>query len=1195
MGAPRFVHLTVKTSLSLLEGMVPTKKLAKALTSANGGAGFAAVGITELYNLFSVVEANKYIASAGVQPILGVELPVLHATPDPMWGERIPTGMLTLLVKNEAGWKNLARLVSESQLRKLTPGGEPGVSLTRVCELNDGLIALSGAYGRGWAALGAQHQQMEAFLTPLCRAFGDRFYVQLERHYAGLKEGSVPNLPSLQAGETTMEGALRTFAATQDVPLVATNDCRFIKPQDVDAFEVLIGIGDSTTMDDPNRRRFTPNHGLRSEDDMLAAFSDLPSATANTVEIAKRCAFTLPQVSVKQMYMPKWEFGLEELGEAGKDVPVPEILRAQSTKGLEQRLVDYVYPRCADEAAKVAAKERYIKQLEYELSTIIGMGFDGYFLITSDFIKWAKANGIPVGPGRGSGAGSLVAWALEITDLDPMRWELYFERFLNPERVSLPDFDVDFCQDRREDVVAYVRRRYGAERVAHIITFGSLKARACLRDVGRVLALPYNFVGQVASLIPEGANPPPIADVLRDDERLKERYENEEDVKRLVDVALQLEGCYRHASTHAAGVIIADRRIDEVCGLYVDPRSPMPVTQFSMGDAEYAGLVKFDFLGLKTLSVIRAAEDMVHTRHNPAFEIAKVDLSDHPTFDMLKTGATLGVFQIEGGGITELTKKMQADDMESLSAILALYRPGPLGTGMVDDYVNCKLGKAEPKYPHPILVPALEVTYGVPVYQEQIMQMARDMAGYTLGGADMLRRAMGKKKPEEMAKERAKFTKGALELHQIAEDESNRVFDLMAGFAEYGFNKAHTIAYALIAFQTAFLKAHFPPEFMAATMTYERGNHEKLLRDKLELDKLGSGLLPPDVNASGVMFTVEGDPQSVSPKPKVRHALAALKGAGEEAMRVLVAERTAKGRFTSVWDMLARLGPQVMNKRQLEVLAKGGALDSLNTTEHPLWRAWLVTNLDTLVAYAQDAAEAKASGQGSLFGGPSESSSAPDPAPYLASCKPAESWDYMTTLQYEAESVGFYLSSHPMQAFTAELARIGNLRDMITIEDFALNGGGACRVAGLVHGVREVKTKSGNRMGIVTLSDPTGQCEVVFFPEIYASSQGLLESTEPVVINVKVAQDGERLRVSADSARTLGAMLGERPELVITLPSAQLIPQVKGVLDAAQKGPTTVKLVVPSPQGRAIVRLPQRLGISPLMLANLKGLGVVVG
>lgn len=1158
MGAPRFVHLTCKTSYSLLEGMVPVKKLAKAADKA----GLPALGVTDIGNLFGIVEVSKHIAGAGIQPVLGCELPVVGLPDASMAGsaeDRRPVGYLTLLVRNQQGWKNLAKLMSEGQQRKLAPAGEAGVALERVCELNAGLICLSGPYGRGFASLGRKEGRLAPYLDPLRLAFGDRFYIQLERH--GM------------AGEADMERALREFATEKDVPLVATNDCRFVKAGDLEAFEVLVGIGDSTTMDDPKRRRFTPNHCIRSEEAMLEAFRDIPEACANTVEIARRCAFLLPAVSVKEMFMPVWEFSGE--------TPVGDVIREQSTAGLEQRLRDYVYPRCDGDEAKAAAKDKYYAQLEYELNMIHQMGFDGYFLITSDFIRWAKAHGIPVGPGRGSGAGSLVAWALEITDLDPLRWELYFERFLNPERVSLPDFDVDFCQDRRDEVIAYVRERFGAARVAHIITFGSLKAKACLRDVGRVLGLPYGFVGQVAAFIPEGASPPPIQEVLDSDERLKTRYDEEEDVRRLVDVALQLEGCYRHASTHAAGVIIAAKPIDEVCGLYVDPRSHMPVTQFSMSDAEYAGLVKFDFLGLKTLSVVRAAEAMVRKNHNPDFDIARVDLGDQPTFDMLKTGATLGVFQIEGGGITELTKKMQADDMEALSAILALYRPGPLGTGMVDDYVNCKLGKAEPKYPHAVLKPSLEVTYGVPVYQEQIMQMARDMAGYTLGGADMLRRAMGKKKPEEMAKERAKFIKGAKELHNVEEEESSRIFDLMAGFAEYGFNKAHTIAYALISFQTAYLKAHYPHEFMAATMTYDRGNHDKLLRYKLELSRMGSELLVPDINSSGVFFTVERTSEGAG---TVRHALAALKGAGEEAMRLVVAEREKSGPFKDIWDLMARLEPSVLNKRQMEVLAKSGALDCLN-----IKRDWLMANMDTLIAYSQACLEARTSGQASLFGGGGGDSSI-DPAPYAASCQVAEHWDYLTRLQYEAEAVGFYLSSHPLEAFAAELAKLPSLKGFNDIADFATAGGGACRVAGIVHGIREVKTKSGNRMGIATMSDQTGQGEVVFFPEIYAACHAILESQQPLVISVKVSMDGERLRISADNARTLEDVLGERPELVITIKDPGVVRLVKGLLDNAGNGHTTVRLVVASPQGDAVVRLPRKFGVSPLMLANLRGM-----
>ncbi|RYG59826.1 MAG: DNA polymerase III subunit alpha [Alphaproteobacteria bacterium] len=1178
MGAPRFIHLTVKSSYSLLEGMVPLKKLGKAAEKA----GHAAFGLTDLGNMFGAVEATKYVKPTGVQTILGCEIPVIVEERVSAVQVKEHIAYIPLLVMNKTGWVNLCRLMSQSQYRKLEQGkdGEAGIALNKVLEFNEGLIALSGAFWRGllpnchgvktgMVADGLPEARDVAL--KLKEAYGDRFYVQLERHgWAGAKG----------AEERQMETHLRKLATEMQLPLVATNDCRFVKAGDLNAFEVLIGIGDSTTMDDPNRRRFTPNHHLRSQDDMLAAFKDLPDACTNTVQIAMRCSFILEQVDVKQMFMPVWEFS--------GDKPVNDVIRDDAHAGLMQRLEDYVYPFCDGEDAKAAARARYEKQLDYELGIIISMGFDGYFLITSDFIKWAKENGIPVGPGRGSGAGSLVAWSLQITDLDPIRWELYFERFLNPERVSLPDFDVDFCQDRRDEVIAYVRRRYGEHRVANIITFGTLKAKACLRDVGRVLGLPYGFVGQVASLIPEGANPPPIQEVLDTDERLKARYEEEEDVKRLIDTALQLEGCFRHASTHAAGVIIADRNVEEVCGVYIDPRAPMPVTQFSMSDAEFAGLVKFDFLGLKTLSTVRMAEHDVRARYVPDFDIMKADLADTKTYDMLKRGLTLGVFQIEGGGITELTKKMQADDMEALSAILALYRPGPLGTGMVDDYVNRKLGRAEAEYPHEILKPALEVTYGVPVYQEQIMQMARDMAGYTLGGADMLRRAMGKKKPEEMAKERAKFVNGAAELHQIPAEQANFIFDLMDKFSGYGFNKAHTIAYALISFQTAFLKANYPHEFMAATMTYDRGNHDKLLRYKLEMQKLGFELMPPDVNHSEVMFAVEPADGEGAAAFNVRHALAALKGAGEEAMRTLVAERKKSGKFKSIWDLLARLEPSVINKRQLEVLIKSGSLDSLDKR-----RDWLYTNMETLLAYGGACQEAKVSGQGSLFGGGGGDTSV-DAAAFMSGCKPADGWDYLTRLQYEAEAVGFYVSAHPMDAFREELEKVSSLKDCVDIEGFALEGGGACRVAGLVHGIREVKTKKGDRMGIVTLSDPTGQCEVAFFPESYAACQALLESVEPLVIAVKVQQDGERLRVSADNVKTLAEVLGNRSELVINIADAHVMAQVKGVLDKAKQGHTVVKMIVPSSKGPAMVKLPQRFSINPMMLAHLKGMGVIV-
>lgn len=1168
-----FIPLTCKSSFSLLGGTMPIKKLAKLAAKR----GYPALGMTELGTQFSSAEASKYFPGEGVQPILGAELPVLGLPQQGVLG-RETIGMMTLLVQNETGWRNLATLVSESQQRKVAPNtdGNAAVSLETVLAHHEGLIALTGHYGRGWASLGQQQGRLEDYLEPLKNTFGNRFYVQLERH-------NWPSQSAEAAHQNAMEQTLRAYAATHILPVVATNDSRFGEPKDLEAFEVLVAIGDSCTMADPARRRYTPQHALPTEAEMMTRFADLPDALANTVAIAKRCAFLLPQVSVKQMFMPKWEFGYEgdETTPPDPTMPVAEVIRKLSEQGLQKRLDTVVYPRCADDTARAEAKTKYFAQLDYELGIINRMGFDGYFLITSDFIRWAKAEGIPVGPGRGSGAGSVVAWALSITDLDPIRWELYFERFLNPERVSLPDFDVDFCQDRREEVIAYVRRRYGADKVGHIITFGTLKARACLRDVGRVLGLGYNFVGQIASLIPEGANPPPIATVLEEDERLKTRYDAEDDVKRLIDVAMQLEGCTRHASTHAAGVIIADRPIAQVCGLYVDPRSPMPVTQFAMGDAEYAGLVKFDFLGLKTLSVIRAAETMIKQRHNPNFDIASVPLDDKPTYALLQKGNTLGVFQIEGAGMTDLCKKMGADGLESLSALIALYRPGPME--LIPQYLMVRNGKAEPDYPHPLLEDTLKISYGIAIYQEQVMQMARVLAGYSLGAADMLRRAMGKKKPEEMAKEKAKFIVGAWENHQIDEDNATRIFGLMETFAGYGFNKAHSMAYALISYHTAYLKAHYPAEFVAATMTYDRGNQEKLAKYRSDVAPLKIELLPPAINHSGVFFGVESHEKTPETgRGHIRHALSALKGAGEDAMRLLVAEREKNGPYKSVWDALARLGPQTLNRRQLEVLIKAGVFDELERN-----RAWLMTNIDTLIAYAQAADEAATSGQTSLFGG----SGVPDAAAYISGCKPTPQWQALEQLQFEAEAVGFYMSSHPLEAFESELSKIQGLKPLNELEAFAQMGGGVCKIAALVHAVREIKTKSGNRMAALTVSDTSATGEVVLFPESYNTYGAMVaQLNRPLLFTLKISIDGERIRQVVESIKPLENLLAERTELIIEVQDMAAMQPLQVLLSSANKGNTAITLKIPAAQGQATLKLPLRVGLSTPLLANLRGL-----
>ena len=1148
----------------------------KKLASVLAARGDVACGVAELGNIFSAAAVAKGFSGAGVQPIHAAELMLVGEVPKSD-GQPDMLGTLVLVVQDGEGWKNLSRLVSEANFSK-GRGGAEAVTLAQLRAHAAGLLCFSGGVVRGCGygsyASGSPLQVLEE----LSGIFEDRLYIQLERYDWPTDE--------MRMRQKEGEARLLAWAKAHAVPPVATHDVRFFAPEDREACEALLCIHDGTVLDDPKRRRLANDMHLKTADEMAAAFADLPAALENTVEIAKRTAFYLAGVDVKAMYMPEYtrpDSGMTGPPDNGEEASPPldvnAELREQSAAGLVEKLRDFVYPLCDGEEAKAVAKAKYEAQLEFELDVIISMGFPGYFLITSDFIKWAKAQDIPVGPGRGSGAGSLVAWCLQITDLDPIRWGLYFERFLNPDRVSLPDFDIDFCQDRREEVIAYVRRRFGEDRVSQIITFGTLKARACLRDVGRVLGMGYSEVGKIAAFVPEGPTPPPIADVLKDDERLRELYESDDNVKRLVDTAMKLEGCTRHASTHAAGVIITDRPIAEVCGLYVDVRSPMPATQLSMNDAEYAGLVKFDFLGLKTLSVVKMGCDLVAKGGRDGIDILKISLEDQATFDEVKKGHTLGIFQIESAGMTELTKRMKADDLEALSALVALYRPGPLGTGMVDDYIACRLGQKEAVYPHPVLQEALEPTFGVPVYQEQIMRMARDLAGYTLGGADMLRRAMGKKKPEEMAKERVKFVRGAAEKNDVSEEQANAIFDLMETFAGYGFNKAHSLAYALISYQTAWLKAHHPMEFMSATMTYDRGNMDKLFRYKVELERMGATLHGADVNASEVFFSVEPGAE-----PGVRHALAALKGAGEEAMRRIVAERKASGAFKTLWDFCARMGSGVLNKKQMEVLAKGGALDTLAKATK-LTRAEVVQNVDVFCAYAAACTEQKESGQTSFFG---TDSGDVDPAPYVHTLKRGDPVDAMDVLAWEQEVVGFYLSDHPLSGFVDELRQLANFKPLNTIEDFAAKGGGAARVAGVVLSVREVKTKSGGRMGIINLTDPSGQGEVVIFPDAYGALYELLHSGEPLFFNVRVQQDGERLRVSSEEARPLKDVIAAKDDVEILVPEAALLPRVQSLLAGAGAGRTRVQLRLKTPLGEALVKLPGGVSYSPTLVAGLR-------
>ena len=818
--APAFIHLRTHSAYSLSEGALPVKQLAGMAKDM----GMPALAITDTGNLFGALEFAEALAEKGVQPIIGCTLRVEFGDQpvDPRGGgpqRRLPS--LALLAKDAVGYANLMKLSSRAYLDS-PDHTEPHVPFAMLAELSAGLICLSGgpAGPINEAIVAGQSSLARGRLEKLHAAFGDRLYVELQRH--GLEP------------ETRAEPVLIDLAYDMGLPLVATNEAYFAAQEDFAAHDALICIAESEVVAAEDRRRLTPEHYFKSQREMVTLFADLPEALENSVEIARRTAYWPKSVAP---ILPVFAEGSDE----------GEVLRAQARADLGVRIrVNGLVPGYTE--------EDYYQRLEFELDVIIGMKFPGYFLIVADFIKYAKANGIPVGPGRGSGAGSLVAYALTITDLDPLRFNLLFERFLNPERVSMPDFDIDFCQDRRDEVIAYVQRKYGVSRVAQIITFGKLQARAVIRDVGRVLQMPYGQVDRLSKMIPNNpANPVTLKQAIEGEPKLQEERDRDAVVRNMLETGMKLEGLYRHASTHAAGVVIGDRPLEELVPLYRDPRSTIPATQFSMKWVEKAGLVKFDFLGLKTLTVIQKAELMIR-RGKPDFDITRIPFDDPLTYQMLAAGDTVGVFQLESSGMRDVLRKMKADCIEDIIAIVALYRPGPMDN--IPKFIACKKGEEKPDYLHPLLEPVLKETYGVTVYQEQVMQIAQILSGYSLGEADLLRRAMGKKIQSEMDAQKERFVQGAV-AKGVEAERAATIFELVDKFAGYGFNKSHAAAYAVVAYQTAYLKANFPTEFLAASMTLDLGNTDKLQMFRREAQRMGVKIAAPSVNASGVEFDVD--------------------------------------------------------------------------------------------------------------------------------------------------------------------------------------------------------------------------------------------------------------------------------------------------------------------------------------------------
>ena len=1125
-----FVHLRVHSAYSLSEGAIKADKIPALALEAN----MPAVAITDTANLFGALEFSQACAAKGIQPIIGCQIALARID-----NPRLPPDPIVLLAQDAAGLDNLQRL-SSSGFLETDPGLKPQLSLDAIARHAAGLFLLTGGATGPLARLLAEGQRPEAerLIARFAEAFPDRVAMELHRH--GLDR------------ERALEPGLIALADAAGLPLVATNDCYFATPDMHEAHDALLAIAEGRLLSERDRRRVTPEHWFKPAPDMRVLFADLPEACDNTLAIARRCAVMMETRKPLLPVSPKVHAGSTE----------EETVRAMAIEGLDRRM-DAM-------AADAGTRARYRERLDYELSVIISMGFAGYFLIVADFIQWAKAQAIPVGPGRGSGAGSVAAWALTITDLDPIRFDLLFERFLNPERVSMPDFDIDFCQEGRDAVIDYVRREYGGDRVAQIITFGKLQARAAVRDVGRVLGLPFGQVNKVAELIPNiPAAPVTLQQAIDREPRLQAMRNEDEGIARLLEIALQIEGLYRHASTHAAGVVIGDRPLIELVPLYRDPRSDYLVTQYSMKYVEQAGLVKFDFLGLTTLTILKRAESLLRGL-GIAVDVTNLPLDDQKTYEMLAKGDAGGVFQMEGQGVRDMLRQMRPDRFEDLVAAVALYRPGPMAS--IPEYCRRKhTGMSEA--PHPSIHAILAETYGIIVYQEQVMQIAQTMAGYSLGGADLLRRAMGKKIPAEMEAQRDIFTKGAI-ARGIDPEKAKEVFDLMAKFAGYGFNKCHAAPYGLLAYQTAWLKANHPEVFIAACMSLALGNTDRLAALREEATRSGIQILPPDINRSGADFTVErtGDGSLA-----IRYALAAVKKVGFAAMQALT-EARGDTPFADLADFAARVDPRQLNRMQLENLVRAGAFDALEPN-----RARHFAAAEAILRRAQAAAEEKDSGQIALFG------ASPGTSREALHLPEMPDWPPMERLGFEAEAIGFHLTAHPLDVYAKALRRLGTTA-CAQVEASAHSGITRVRLAGMVAAQKERVTRTGNRMAWVRITDASGSCEVTLFAEVLSRARDLLANGSNLLVTAELRQDGEALRVTAQDVVALDqAAASAGAAMRIWLRETASVPHIRDLLGREGRGKGRVILVPRLGTTQSVeIALPGGFNVTPRLAQALK-------
>ncbi len=1133
-----FIHLRVHSAYSLSFGALQIDKIIDLAKNDNQ----PAICITDNNNMFGALEFSEKASSNGIQPIIGCQLDII---------DEYSSGEVVLIAKDERGYLNLINLVSNAHLNSNELKG-PVVKINELKQRNHGLIVLSGGPENGFISqeLNSSNKNIiKSRLDFFKINFDGNFYIELQRHNKNYQKISEKHLIEL--------------AYKHELPLVATNDVCFLEPEMQNAHEVLMCIEAGLTISNPDRKVITPNHYFKNMNEMIDLFNDIPEAISNTINISRRCHFR-PKTS-KPM-LPAYETI------SGKNEK--EELKNLSEKGLKLRLNQ-------NAISNSDTQEIYKQRLDKELKIICDMGFAGYYLIVSDVVNWAKDSNIPVGPGRGSGAGSIVAWCLKITDLDPIRWGLLFERFLNPERISMPDFDIDFCKSRRDEIIEYVQKRYGFDKVAQIITFGELKSRAVIRDTGRVLEMPYNQVDRIAKLIPNNpARPLTISQAINEVDELQMVIDNDEQVKSLIEVSQKIEGLFRHASTHAAGIVIGHRKISDIVPLYRDPKSEMPATQFNMKWVEKAGLVKFDFLGLQTLTMIKKTIDLLKLKDiNVNFN--EIPLTDRKTFDILSEGKSLGIFQLESGGMKEVLKGLKPDRFEDIIAIVALYRPGPMEN--IPTYISRKHGVQEVEYMHPDLEGILKETFGIMIYQEQVQQAAQILAGYSLGAADILRRAMGKKIKSEMDAQREKFVAGANN-KSISSKLSNKIFDQISAFAGYGFNKSHAAGYALITYQTAWLRAHYSYEFFAASMSLEKNNTDKLAEFVIEAKARSIKINPPNINRSFSDFLVLNDEKNVQ---SISYGLSSIKNVGQAAIEDLVKEREINGKFLSLENFLRRVSRSVANKRLLENLIKSGSMDCLHNN-----RKELLTNIDNLISFNDLIKRENESNQNILF----EKEETNDLKVKLNNVK---NFSFSEKLENEFSALGLYLSSHPLEPFSKIIKKLEILSSN-EIEEYATKVGSGSRIklAGIISNMQMRTSKRGKKFFIIYMTDNYGPYDFLAFDEIAIQAKNYFDNNKPICVSVEVRIDeNSGVRLNAIHIEDLEKLSMDTSEILsFKIENIECIDKLKEFLGSFSKGNSYIKLFIKIDNKECEVNLPNGYSLTSddkEQLYKIKGVHVI--